>query len=187
MDERQRRFARDQDQLAAFLEHHIGGALYQRARSAGAIAATVPIEQGQIDHSARAVRTRRRLGAAIGVGIHRDTRPVAAGGLTRSAASSPIADSVSNRRQPCDETINSVGTLMTRQQSSRRTAYGAPLAPVTPRTRGRSAALTTRACPAWVCGQWLLRCRRLGPRRKVLGHRAHRGARRRGASWSVYQ
>src|SRR5690606_37847071 len=106
-----------------------------------AMEASVPIEQGQI--------TIPRVGADPDAGV----APRFSVWKTRTRLQSPVASfspsnpsiphSSASSRNPYAETIRSTGVPDALRARSRRTAYGAPEAPVIPTTTGRSALVIT--------------------------------------------
>src|SRR5258708_16447337 len=111
-----------------------------------AIAASVPIEQGQT--TMPSVCTDPDAGWAprsVSLNARTDLQspPVA----FVSPASSLMPHSSVNSRQPCAEMSSHVVTRLVARTSSRRTAYGAPEAPVMARTSGGEEGVTAQTYP----------------------------------------
>ena len=136
------RFARHDDERAALLQRDIGCTTRSATVTCrGAMAATVPIEQGQM--IIPAVRVETEAGDAprsLSSNMRTCASHRAAPTERRSARASAIPLSVASRRQPCAETTSQTVRSALTTHWRRRTAYGAPDAPVTATTSAAASA-----------------------------------------------
>src|SRR6267143_5409853 len=111
-----------------------------------AIAAIVPIEHGQT--TIPSVCTDPDAGwAPRSESLKARTDPQSPPVAFVNAASSLMPHSSVNKRQPCAEMSSHVVTRLVARTSSRRTAYGAPEAPVMARTSGGEEVVTAQTYP----------------------------------------
>src|SRR5438270_11096348 len=106
-----------------------------------AIAAKVPIEHGHT--TIPSVFTDPDAGCAPrSASLNRRTHPQSSPVACFKLASSLMPHSSASRRQPCADMSSHVGTWLVARVSSRRTAYGAPEAPVIASTSGAEGVAT---------------------------------------------